>query len=103
MAGSSEQLWSEIGHLREAVDQNTDAVRAVSVAINKLAVIEERQSEMKASVSRIGEVVDRIDGRVRVVETELPTLQLAKKVVLLGVIGVLGMVGTAVVTLVLLH
>lgn len=114
MSTEGEQLWTEIGHLREAVDRNTTAVTAMGEAIQRLVRVEERQTEMKDGQTKFAAVIDRFDDRLRSVEAsipenlagkldivtaEMPTLILAKNWALGAVALVMTIVGGALVVM----
>lgn len=85
-----ERLTHHMQRIRDDVAGMKDAMREVAAAINRLAVIEERQNQDRAAlerafnaisdvakkhdnaIARVMEIVEKVDGRLRALEMAQP-------------------------------
>ena len=85
-----ERLTHHMQRIREGVAEMKDAMREMAAAINRLAVIEERQNQDRAALerafnaisdvnkkhdqttTRVMEIVEKIEGRMRALELAQP-------------------------------
>jgi hypothetical protein len=101
MAVTENSMWAEIGHLKEAVNANTEAVKIMSQAVERLVRVEERQSQMNEGQQRLGKVIDDIAARLATLERDMPMLRMIRKWVLAAVTGIVALVFVALFSLVL--
>lgn len=78
--------------MKEAVAANTEAVKLMSQAVERLVRVEERQAEMKDGQQRLGKVIDGIDARLALIEMDMPMLRTIRKWVLGSVTGIVTLV-----------
>ena len=85
-----ERLTHHMQRIREGVAEMKDAMREMAAAVNRLAVIEERQNQDRAALerafnaisdvnkkhdqttTRVMEIVEKIEGRMRALELAQP-------------------------------
>lgn len=72
-----------------------ETLKAISDSLGQLAALEQKHIETREALGRAFKQLTDQDQRLRLVETELPTLKLVRGWVISGVIGVLGMLGIA--------
>lgn len=89
-----------ITRLETTVERIDEAIRNIQESLAALVRLEERHAETRESLGRAFAAVKSVDDRVRAIETEMPMLKQVRQWVFSGVIGVLGIVGTAVVYMV---
>ena len=65
-------LANRLQSLHTDVSDIKGALKDLTVAINKLAVIEERQSTITASIERAFAAISRIEDRLSAIEKEVP-------------------------------
>lgn len=68
--------------------------------LSKLASLEQKHLETREALERAFSTIEKHDGRLRVMETEMPTLTLVRGWIIMGVVGILGLLGVAVFKLV---
>ena len=61
-----------LDRMEKAQDETRDTLREVAAAINKLAVIEERQQVASSAIERLAAEQKRIDERLRALEISEP-------------------------------
>ena len=61
-----------IEHLHDSVDSMQEAMCRMADAVNKLAVVEERQSQAAEGISKLDARLDKIEDRLRVLEVAEP-------------------------------
>ena len=61
-----------LDRMEKAQDETRDTLREVAAAINKLAVIEERQQAASSAIERLAVEQKRIDERLRALEISEP-------------------------------
>ena len=61
-----------LDRMEKAQDETRDTLREVAAAINKLAVIEERQQVASSAIERLAAEQKRIDERLRTLEISEP-------------------------------
>jgi len=66
------ELAARLQTLHSDVADIKGALRELTVAINKLAVIEERQSTISATIERAFTAIDKIENRLTALEKEMP-------------------------------
>lgn len=71
-------------------------LQAISESLERLATLEQKHLETREALNRAFTQIDIQDGRLRNIETEMPTLTLVRGWVLAGGIGIIGMLGIAI-------
>ena len=65
-------LANKLQSLHTDVSDIKGALKDLTIAINKLAVIEERQSTITAAIERAFSAISRIEDRLSAIEKEVP-------------------------------
>jgi hypothetical protein len=98
---TAEVLDYRITALEASVGEIRQAVKSIDGSLQILARLEQRHAETRDGLERaFGEIADH-EARVRVIESEQPTTKLIKGWVITGVLAGLGMIGLAMVKLVM--
>lgn len=79
-----------------------DSLKDISAALTKLVQLDERQEHSKVSMQRLESKIDKLESKVSAIEKDLPETKLVTGWVLKGVLGVLAILGAAVIKLVIL-
>jgi hypothetical protein len=79
------------------LDRVERAIESISSAFGRLVSIEERHVETRQALERAFVAIKEVGARVGEVEKEMPTLQLARKWVIGGVMTGIGLIGSGVV------
>jgi hypothetical protein len=66
------ELASKLQMLHGDVSEIKGALKELTVAINKLAIIEERQSTISMSVERAFQAIEKIEARLASIEKDAP-------------------------------
>lgn len=90
-----------IENLEEAVGEIKQAVRSIDTSLQTLARLEVHHAETRDSITRAFAEINDHETRMRVLEEDAPTMRMIRTWVLAGVVGVVAMVGTAIVGLVI--
>lgn len=85
-----------ISALETAVSEVKEAVKSIDQSLKTLASLEVRHGETRDALGRAFDQLKEIDGRVRRIEQDMPTMRLVKGWVISGVVGCMGLVGMAV-------
>lgn len=89
-----------ISALEGSVNEIKQAVKSIDASLQVLSRLEQRHSETRDGLERaFNEIADH-ETRVRVIETEMPTTKLIRGWVIASVVGVVGLLGAAVIHLV---
>lgn len=100
MADDQTVLEYRVASLEAVVREVKDAVKSIDTSLQTLARLEAKHAETRDGLERaFNEIADH-ETRVRVIETEMPTTKLIRGWVIAGVVGVLGMMGVAMIKLV---
>ena len=68
-----------LDRMEKAQDETRDTLREVAAAINKLAVIEERQAAASTAIERLVQSLERLDERLRHLEVAEPMQTVFKR------------------------
>lgn len=86
-----------------------DAVSQIADAVTKIARLEERHSETREGLSRAFSRIERLDARlaedrleIERIKGQMEPLKETRKWIVGGIISIVGIVGTAVITLVVI-
>jgi hypothetical protein len=90
-----------ISSLETTVSEVKDAVKSIDQSLKTLASLEVRHSETRDALARAFTKMQDHEDRLRVIEVEMPTIKLIRNWVAAGVISCVGMVGAAVIHLLL--
>lgn len=109
----NEILTFRVDNLEKIVERMSTAVESIDESLKTLTRLDLKHEETNAAVGRcfnsIKSVVDNqtkvnddIEARVRVINDEMPTLKMARNWIVGGVVGVVAIVGAAMVALVVI-
>lgn len=73
-----------------------NALRSISETLAKLATLEQKHIETREAIERAFDAIADKDKRLRDIETEMPMLKMVKGWVITGVIGIIGLLATAI-------
>ncbi len=86
--------------VESAIEEIKDATRSIAESVRAIAVLEERHSQTAQTLGRMFDDVKAVDGRVRVIETDMPGLREIRRWVVGGVLSITSIVGAAIIALV---
>lgn len=92
-------MHEDVSELRNDMKES---LKDISVALQSLVLVEERQAHSKVAMQRLEDRLDKTDARIGAIEKELPETRLVIGWVLKGVLGALAVLGAAVIKLVIL-
>lgn len=92
-------MHEDVSELRNDMKES---LKDISVALQSLVLVEERQAHSKVAMQRLEDRLDKTDARIGAIEKELPETRLVTGWVLKGVLGALAVLGAAVIKLVIL-
>jgi hypothetical protein len=72
-----------------------ETLRAVSENLQRLTTLEQRHVDTREALERAFDTIEKVDGRLKHVELEMPVLKIVKNWVITAVIGIVGLVGIA--------
>lgn len=109
---SDSVLGERVSNVERAVERVSRAVESIDQSLKVLARLEVRHEETRDGLQRCFAEMEKHEAlctaalakageRIGLVEVEMPTLKLARYWVIAGVTGVIGLLGVAVVHLVL--
>lgn len=90
IADNLQAVHSDVAELRK--DTN-ESLKDISIALQSLVLLEERQEHSKLAMQRIEKRVDEIDLRVDVIEKEQPQTKLVTGWIIKAAMGILSIVG----------
>jgi hypothetical protein len=76
-----------------------DTLQVMSDNLQRLTALEQRHFDTRNSLDRAFETIEKVDVRLKDVELEMPVLRIVKNWVIAAVIGIVGLVGIALFTL----
>jgi chromosome segregation ATPase len=97
---SEHDINSRLSGVEATLGDIRDAMRAVASAIERLTRLEERHAETRTALERAFTAQEKIEERVADIELKIPVLELTSSWVRRVVLGVLGVVGLALLALV---
>lgn len=107
--GESATHEHRLASLEEAVDEIKDAVKGINESMKELVKVSVLQTEHSTAMERafselkdITQLIGGIQNRVLVIETTLPKYEEMRGLLLKAVVGIIGAVGVAVLSLVIL-
>ena len=104
MAGdntNNEVLFSRVTNLENVVDEVKNAVKSIDQSLRTLASLEVKHEETRSGLNRAFTEIGDHETRMRSVENEMPTLKLVRGWVIAGVVGIMGILGVAIMILIL--
>ena len=93
-------LEYRVASLEAVVREVKDAVKSIDTSLQTLARLEVHHAETRDGLARAFAEIQDHETRVRVIEGEMPTVKLIRNWVIGGVISSVGMIGAAVIHLV---
>lgn len=96
----NEDVMGRVARMEGAIGEIRDAVKIIAPAIVQLATLETKHLETRESLGRAFKEIDELDIRVTLVERDMPVVKLVSNWVQRAVVAVLGVVGLAVLALV---
>ena len=104
-----ELIEHRVGAVERAVESIAESVRVIADSTSKIVRLEERHDETREGLNRafsetrdMKSDADKVDDRVRVIEVEMPSLKEVKAQINRAVWGLVGLVGIAIVGLVII-
>lgn len=89
--------------LEQAVQETSKILASINVTLQQLATLEVHHAETREALERAFTKLASLDGRLAEVELKLPVLILTSSWVRGGVIGILTLVGAAIIKLIILR
>lgn len=86
---SIQLMASEVQRMRGDLAEMKAAFKEISATLSKIALVEERQTHMAASVERAFKVIEKIENRLEKLEQAAPVTKQVNKWVEMGIIGTL--------------
>lgn len=96
-----EVLAYRVALTEKAIGEIRDASKAIEASLKTLTALEQHHSATREKLLDLATQNASLDARLRVIETEMPGLKMIKGWVITGTIGILGLVGAAVLKLVM--
>lgn len=100
--GPQELIDFRLAALERGLEANTAVLRDVSLALNRLAVLEEKHLETREAQGRAFARIEDHERRLQAIEVALPQLKEIRAWVVRGILAGLGMIGLGVAKLVLI-
>lgn len=92
-------LFSRVSNLEDVVDEVKNAVKSIDQSLRTLASLEVKHEETRNGLNRAFGSISDHETRMRTIETEMPTLKLVRGWVIAGVLGIMGILGLAIMHL----
>jgi L-alanine-DL-glutamate epimerase-like enolase superfamily enzyme len=89
MSGQIPRTADELTSYRLEMIEQT--LKAISDNLSQLATLEHKHIETREALDRAFSSVEKIDGRVKHIEIEMPTLKLVRGWVISGAVGIIGL------------
>ena len=103
-------LEHRVSVVEGAVDRIADAVQEIAKSTSMIAALEVRHAETRDGLERAFTEISKLETsdekkgeRIAAIEIEMPGLREVRKLVVTGVVGIISIVGTAVLGLVILR
>ena len=109
MAGEDDiaVIANRLGTVEKTTDKLVDAIESIDESLKTLTRLDVRHDETRSALTRAFAVsadnaarISAIDERLRLIESQLPSLNMVKGWVIAGVIGIVALVGMEVFNLV---
>lgn len=94
-------LFSRVTNLENVVDEVKNAVKSIDQSLRTLAALEVKHEETRSGLNRAFVSIGDHETRMRTMETEMPTLKMVRGWVIAGVLGIMGILGVAILHMVL--
>lgn len=94
-------LDARVTNVERAVERVTAAVESIDESLKVLTRLDVKHEETNKGLGRAFEALEKHDGRIRDIETEMPTMKLIRGWVIAGTIMLASTVALAVMNLVL--
>lgn len=90
-----------VSNLERVVDRVSVAVESIDESLKTLTRLDVKHEETNKAVDRAFADISDHETRIRVVETEMPTMKLIRGWVIAGVVSLVGLVGLAIAAMVI--
>lgn len=90
-----------VTNLEKVVERVSAAVESIDESLKTLTRLDVKHDETRDGLGRAFTTLEDHEERMRAIETEMPTVKQARSWVFSGIVGAVGMVGMAVIYLVL--
>jgi len=97
---NNDVLDFRVSALEKGFEHISKAVESIAVSLEALARLEEYHKQSRSSINRSFSEISTHDVRLRLLEMEMPLLKLVRGWVITGVIGIVAILGAAVIGLV---
>ena len=94
-------LDSRVTNLEKVVDRVSAAVESIDESLKTLTRLDVKHEETRSGLSRAFVSLEDHEMRMRAIEAEMPTMKLGNRWVFAGAAGIIGIVGLAVLYLVI--
>lgn len=98
---ADEVLEYRVNALESSVNEIKDAVKGIDRSLNSLCLLEERHIETKQALERAFGKLEKQDGRIQEIESNMPSLKEVRDLIKKGILGILAIVGVGIVGLIL--
>src|SRR5574340_1462751 len=98
---SNDVLFSRVSNLEDVVDEVKNAVKSIDNSLRILAALEVKHEETRNGLNRAFTEIGDHETRMRTMENEMPTLKLTRGWVIAGVVGIMCILGVAILHLIL--
>lgn len=99
--GEQAHLESRVDFLEKTVHEVRDAVRSIDESLRELVRLEVAHAETRNGLTRAFLELNDHEDRLRRIEADMPTMRMARGWVVSGVIGLVGLLGIALASLVI--
>ena len=90
-----------VTNLERVVERVSTAVESIDESLKTLTRLDVKHEETNKAVERAFDDISDHETRIRVVETEMPTMKLIRGWVIAGVVSLVGLVGLAIAGMVI--
>ena len=90
-----------VTNLERVVERVSTAVESIDESLKTLTRLDVKHEETNKAVERAFDDISDHETRIRVVETEMPTMKLIRGWVIAGVVSLVGLVGLAIAAMVI--
>lgn len=98
---SDHDTAERMARMEGALEEIRDAVKVIGSAITDIARLDQKHIETSNAIARTFAILEKLDERIGEIEKQMPIIKLATSWVFRGALAVVGIVGTAVVLLVI--
>ena len=91
----------DVGGMKSAVAEIRDSTKEIAASLQILTTLQQMHSQMQTDVLRAFINIKDHEDRIRLVENDMPTVRLARGWVITAVVGVIGLIGVGMLSLIL--